>query len=96
MKSNYKEGSQKTIRQLFGRVTIAIGEEEIGYDVPIVFKRNDPVDGEVYEPVAIGPPVMANLSDKVLIFDDGTSKRVDVKVIAGRKNVKGKIEFAST
>lgn len=88
-----QRGKPENDPSLSGSVTVSVEGEEISFSIPIVFKRNDPVDGEVYEPVAISPPVMANLSSKVLVFGDGNSKKVDVRVIAGKKNVSGELSL---
>ncbi len=88
-----QRGKPENDPSLQGNVTISVEGEEIALDIPVVFKRNDPVEGEVYEPIAISPPVMANLSSKVLVFGDGNSKKVDVRVIAGKKNVEGTLSL---
>ncbi|MEL6534342.1 MAG: PIG-L family deacetylase [Bacteroidota bacterium] len=57
--------------------------------LPVVYKRNDPVDGEVYRPLAYIPPVFANVLDPVLILADNNPKRVRVNLSAGTNNVSG-------
>ena len=61
--------------------------------LPIVFKRTDPVDGEVYRPLTIQPVVMANVESASLIFSDAEAKRILVRVIAGRNGVKGSLKL---
>lgn len=78
-----------------GIATFMIEGEEIPVEVPVVFKRNDPVDGEKYEPVSITPPIMANLSGKVLVFGDSKSKSIDVRVISGKKQVSGTVKLSA-
>lgn len=74
-------------------VIISLGEEKIKLDVPVVYKRTDPVDGEITEPLTIGPPVMINVSAGVLVFGDNKAKSVDVRVIAGKKNCVGSVSI---
>ncbi len=88
-----QRGKPENDASIQGKVTVSVEGEEISLDVPVVFKRYDPVEGEVYEPVAISPPVMANLSSEVLVFGDGNSKSVDVRVIAGKKGVSGTLSL---
>lgn len=76
-----------------GTVELSLNETSIKLDVPVVFKRTDPVKGEVTEPLTVGPPVMVNISSGVLVFGDNDSKSVDVRVIAGTKNSKGKVSL---
>ncbi|MEQ9404217.1 MAG: PIG-L family deacetylase [Cyclobacteriaceae bacterium] len=88
-----QRGKPENDPSITGIVTVSIGEEMIPFEVPVVFKKNDPVAGEMYEPVAISPPVMANLSGSVIVFGDDSSKEVEVRVIAGRKNVEGELRL---
>ncbi len=74
-----------------GVVTLNLNGEKIPLNVPVKFRRTDPVDGEVVEPVTIGPPIMVNISGGVLVFGDNDSKTVDVRIIAGRKNLTGNV-----
>lgn len=76
-----------------GEVTLSLRETTITLKVPVVFKRTDPVDGEVTEPLTIGPPVMANISGGVLVFADNSPKSVDVRVIAGKNNCAGSVKL---
>ncbi|UXP31799.1 PIG-L family deacetylase [Reichenbachiella agarivorans] len=71
--------------------TIQIGETYLDYKLPIVYKRNDPVEGEVYDPVVIAPPVFTNIQDKVLVFANGAEKEVSIKVISGRDGLQGEL-----
>lgn len=68
-----------------------------GYTIQIeknvVFKRNDPVKGEVYKPFEIVPVVTTSLADKVIIFADNGSKEIRVKVKAGESNINGTVEL---
>jgi LmbE family N-acetylglucosaminyl deacetylase len=72
---------------------INVGGEKILLTIPVIYKRTDPVDGEVYEPVSVGPPVMVNMSGGVLVFGDDQPKSIDVRVIAGMDNVKGVVKL---
>ncbi|NQZ77575.1 MAG: PIG-L family deacetylase, partial [Ekhidna sp.] len=76
-----------------GVVSIKIGDQSLVLDVPVVFKRTDPVDGEVTQPLSIGPPAMVNISGGSVVFGDGKSKSIDVRVIAGKPDVKGQLRL---
>lgn len=47
----------------------------ISISKPVVYKWVDPVDGELYRPVEVTPPVMVNLDAKSYIFPNGQSKK---------------------
>ncbi len=72
---------------------IEIMGEVIPYSIPLVYKRNDPVDGEQYRPFIITPPVYVGISDNVLVFSENNEKEVTVKVIAGKDNVAGQVSL---
>jgi len=61
--------------------------------VPIIYKKNDPVDGEVYQPFNIVPEASVSLSDKVYIFNSSEAKMIKVAVKAHRDNLEGKLEL---
>lgn len=72
---------------------IEIMGEVISYSIPLVYKRNDPVDGEQYRPFIITPPVYVGISDNVLVFSENSEKEVTVKVMAGKDNVAGQVSL---
>ncbi len=82
-------GHPENAPAITSEVGMEMGGEVVTFSVPVVFKKNDPVKGEVYEPISISPPVMANISGKVLVFGDETAKTVEVRVIAAKNNVEG-------
>lgn len=64
----------------------------VSYNVEAVYKRNDPVDGEVYRPFVVSPPVFINPEENLLVFANEEPKTVNVVVKAGRKETKGTVE----
>ncbi len=69
--------------------TVEIDGYYLDYQLPLVYKRNDPVDGEVYRPFVITPPVFMNIKEKVYVMASGATKEVTVKVTAGKDNISG-------
>ena len=63
------------------------------YKTSIVYKENDRVDGEVYRPFVITPPVFVNIAESVLVFADNKPKEVNVVVKAGTSGVSGKVSL---
>lgn len=59
----------------------------------VVYKRTDPVDGEVFRPFEIIPPVAANLPEKVVLFANQDAKEVSVLVKAGKPDLSGSISL---
>ncbi|GAA4114498.1 hypothetical protein GCM10022393_14000 [Aquimarina addita] len=82
-------GIPETKHQITANFNVEIEGITIPYQKDIVFKMNDPVKGEVYKPFEIIPEVSVGLSDKVIIFADGTSKDIPVHITTNKNNVSG-------
>lgn len=61
---------------------------------PLVFKKTDPVKGELYSPFEITPPVFTGLSEQVYIFSNPKPQEITVKVTAGRDSIAGTLRLA--
>jgi LmbE family N-acetylglucosaminyl deacetylase len=60
--------------------------------VPVQSKRTDPVLGELYQPLAIVPPVMVNIpAARAYVFADQQPKQVPVTLRAGQGGVAGSL-----
>ncbi len=73
--------------------TIELGGSSITYEMPVIYKENDRVKGEVYRPFVIAPPVFANLNEPVYIFSKGSDKEIAIKVKAGVDDVQGVLKL---
>lgn len=60
---------------------------------PVIYKETDPVEGEVYEPFVVTPPVFVDIEQPAFIFADKEPKTVEVKITAGRDSVSGTLEL---
>ncbi len=72
---------------------LSVGGTELSYRVPVVFKKRDPVRGEVYEPVVISPPVYTSLEKDVCMFRDEKPRAIAVTVTAAQDGCKGRIRL---
>nr|GFD21181.1 hypothetical protein [Tanacetum cinerariifolium] len=60
--------------------------------VPVQYKHTDPVLGELYQPLAVVPPVMVNIpAARAYVFADQQPKPVPVTLRAGQAGVKGQL-----
>lgn len=75
---------------------VIINGEVISFEKPVVYKFNDPVEGEVYQPFQVIPPVSVALVDKVLIFSNEEQKTVPVSILAGQANISGDIKLKAS
>jgi LmbE family N-acetylglucosaminyl deacetylase len=55
---------------------IRMGDESLTVHRPMIYKWVDPVQGELWRPFEIVPPVTVNLSEKVLVFGTREPKQV--------------------
>ncbi len=69
--------------------SLDIGGETFNYTVPIIYKWNDPVKGELYRPFAIIPEVAVNIEQGIVIFPNTDSKEITIIVKAGKDNIQG-------
>jgi LmbE family N-acetylglucosaminyl deacetylase len=84
-------GTPENAPALTANFTITIDGTDLDYVKPIIFKRNDPVDGEVYRPLEITPPVFMNITEQVYVFGSENSKDIEVKVVAGKADISGNL-----
>ena len=68
---------------------LVIDNTKIPYIRPVVYKRNDPVKGEMYKPFEIIPEVSAKIDEKVIIFENDQQKEISVIIKAGRNDIEG-------
>lgn len=93
---SYRVADQQLIGQaenappLTVKVRIASNDGAMDLEVPVRFRIVDPVEGELYRPFVVNPPVSVNLPEKVYVFPDGVAKNVVVNI----RNEGGKISGA--
>jgi len=65
----------------------------LDFTIPLLFRWNDRVEGELYRPFEIRPPVTANVRDNVSIFPDEKSKEIQVVLKSSISNIEGEIHL---
>lgn len=68
---------------------LLINNISISVSRPLVFKKRDPVKGEVYDPFEVLPAGFAESKDETVIFKPGQTRTIQVEVTAGRDNLNG-------
>lgn len=86
-------GIPDVLRQAKVVFEIEINGVTIPFERYIVYKYNDDVKGEVYQPLDVIPVVTSAITEKVYVFNSSKSQTVTVKIKAGKENVNGKIEL---
>ncbi len=70
---------------------LIINGKNIDFHRNLVYKFNDPVKGEVYQPFDVLPEATTSIPEKVILFSDNNSKQIPVIVKAGNDNLNGSI-----
>ena len=60
-------------------------------DIPLIYKWNDPVKGEMYRPFVITPAITANIRQPIHLFSDSKSQQIEVLLKAQTDNQSGQI-----
>ncbi len=95
VKNQLLRGLPETPRNLKVVFELDVNGVPLKISRPIVFKRTDPVMGEVFRPFEVTPPVYANFADKVLIFGNTEApKTVSLLVKAGKDSLAGNLSIA--
>ncbi len=76
-------------------VRLTVSGYELNYLIPTTYNFNDPVRGEVKEPLVVTPPVMVNLSEPIQIFADSTPRKFTARIIAKSDISNGKLRFVT-
>ena len=86
-------GIPDVLRQVKVGFWIAINGVEIPFEKNVVYKYNDDVKGEVYQPFDIVPAITSTIIEKVYIFNSDKHKTITVKVSAGKENIQGTVQL---
>jgi LmbE family N-acetylglucosaminyl deacetylase len=71
---------------------ISINGRKNAFYVPVQYKHTDPVLGELYQPLAVVPPVLVNIpAARAYVFADQQPKQVPVTLRAGQAGVAGSL-----
>ncbi|MBX2844270.1 MAG: PIG-L family deacetylase [Flammeovirgaceae bacterium] len=64
-------------------------KREIPLITPVMYRWVDPADGEKYRPLAIAPPVTANIAEQVYIFANQEALPIDIILKSNTENIEG-------
>lgn len=84
-------GKPDVIREVKVIFDLSINGTLIPFERDVIYKYNDDVKGEVYEPFDIIPDATTSILDKVTIFGKKKTKTISVKVKSGKENIQGNV-----
>jgi LmbE family N-acetylglucosaminyl deacetylase len=86
-------GKPDVISRISETFLIEINGVTIPFEKNIVYKYNDDVKGEVYQPLDIVPVATSSIQEKVYIFPNNKEKAVVVKIKSGKENISGSVKL---
>jgi LmbE family N-acetylglucosaminyl deacetylase len=78
---------------LLARFVLRVGNEQLTFERPVVYRWTDPVQGERYRPLEIGPPAAVRLERSVYLFPTRDPREILVSVEAGDQPVVGTLKL---
>jgi len=76
----------------YAEIACRVADSLVYFAVPVQYKHTDPVLGELYQPLAVVPPVMVNIpAARAYVFADQQPKQVPVTLRAGQAGVAGSL-----
>jgi LmbE family N-acetylglucosaminyl deacetylase len=99
VKGSYNISDQKLIGMpenppsLSARFYLTMGGQQLIYKIPVQYRWVDPVQGELYRPFVVIPPVALNLEQKVFVFSGEKEKEITVTLKAGMPDAHGTVRL---
>ena len=86
-------GEPVTPRSLRLQFNMEIDGQDVSFERDVVYKYNDPVRGEVYQPFEIVPEVSSSIRSKVVLFDDNSPREIPVVVNPHKDGLSGTVRL---
>jgi len=86
-------GLPETPSTLKANFVLEIEGQTLNFEKELVYKYNDPVEGEVYEPFQIVPAVSVNMGKPILIFGNENSKVLPITIKAFSNDISGQLKL---
>jgi len=83
----------KTDYPLYATFTTELFGTEIDFRIPVFFRENDPVEGELYKRVEIVPEAVINFDKDLYLLKNGETKEITVFVKSIKENLDGKLRL---
>lgn len=83
------QGQAENPASISVRVYLNYNGQALCFSVPLLYRWNDRVNGELYRFFEVRPPVTANLTEKAAIFPDEKAKGIQIKLKNNSGNVSG-------
>ena len=91
--SQQKIGIPYELPKVGGDLSFTIGGQSFSLAIPLEYKYNDPIDGEIKQPFTVVPEVDLSLSKEVLFLVEGADATVTVTVNFRNTLLEGSLDF---
>ena len=95
----YRIGDQSMIGLAEGRppltahFRVSINEIMMVFRTPVLYRKNDPTRGEVYNPIVIAPPVTANFESNLYLFPSDEKRELTVTLKNFNDKINGELKL---
>ncbi|MDZ7624789.1 MAG: PIG-L family deacetylase [Ignavibacteriaceae bacterium] len=89
-------GQPKTDYPLYATFTTELFGTEIDLRIPVFYRKNDPVEGEVYKRVEIVPEAVVNFDKDLYLLKNGEEKEITVFIKSIKGNLNGTVQNSLT
>ena len=73
------------------KIYLDFNGEKLVYTIPLLYRWTDRVEGELYRPFEVRPPVTTDIADNVTIFPDDKPKKLQIKLKNNTTSVSGEV-----
>jgi len=89
-------GTPENRRKLGINFVFQVGDAKIMVFRPFVFRKRDPVKGEVYRPFEVVPPAFVNFTESIQILAQDAPRAIQVRIKSSKENVSGALSINSS
>jgi len=86
-------GQPKTDYPLYAKFVTDINGVEIDFEIPVFYRENDRVKGEVYKRVEIVPEAVINFEKRLYLIKNNDEKEINVFVRSIKGNLSGSVKL---
>lgn len=74
-------------------ISVTYNDEVLTYTIPVIYKWNDRVEGELTKPFNIYPPVTANMAERVSVFSNDQGRELQLTLKNISPDISGEIHL---
>ncbi len=75
------------------RFALDLNGRSLSYDIPLLYRWTDPVEGDLYRAFAVGPAATLSPGENLFVFPNANPKEVNIRVSSISGKVEGIIEL---